>query len=167
MYLHPYFQIGFLCLVFLCLIFLPKIFSEEKEELVTTKQLPSSGEKMSCEALRELTNKEVIENYRPDFLKNPNTNRNLELDCYCPSEEIGIEFQGNQHYQYPNNFHKTFKDFEKQIERDKIKLNLCKENSIHLIHIPYTLVDGVKKKNKYFLIKNFINRNLIDYSIKV
>ncbi len=163
-----YLKISFFVIIFLFLIFIPKIFSEEKEEIdySRVRSQPDSGEKMSCRALRELTEKEVVENYRPDFLKNPNTNRNLELDCYCHDEKIGIEFQGNQHYQYPNNFHRSYKDFEKQIERDKIKNDLCKEEGIHLIHIPYILIDKMKKKEKYDIIKNFINQNLFDYRIK-
>lgn len=40
----------------------------------------------------------ILRNYRPDWLKNPNTNRNLEIDLYLPELDICIEIQGEHHY---------------------------------------------------------------------
>jgi hypothetical protein len=31
---------------------------------------------------------------RPDFLKNPATGRNLEIDCFNNQLKIGLEYQG-------------------------------------------------------------------------
>jgi len=33
-------------------------------------------------------------NYRPDWLKNPKTGRNLEIDIWIPSLKVGIEYDG-------------------------------------------------------------------------
>ncbi len=63
-----------------------------------------------------LTDETFIDNYRPDWLKNPNTKRNLELDRYYPNLKIGFEFNGLQHKK---------KFDEEQWERDKIKKTLC------------------------------------------
>lgn len=61
----------------------------------------------------------------------------LELDCYIPSLRIGFEYDGEQHYNFPNAFHKTKKDFIQQQKRDKRKNKLCKELKIKLIRIRY------------------------------
>ena len=47
-----------------------------------------------------------------------------------------IEYQGKQHYQ-PIKYFGGEEHFEKQVKRDKIKLNYCKEHNIPLLIIPY------------------------------
>jgi len=73
---------------------------------------------------------------RPDFLKNPETGRNLELDGYCHQLRLGFEFNGAQHYVYPNNFHKSTEEFLHQVHRDNFKYKFCKRQGIHLIVVP-------------------------------
>lgn len=72
-----------------------------------------------------------------DCLRNPLTNRKLEIDCYCPELKIGIEADGEYHKVYSHHYHKTRKNFQKQKERDHIKDILCQKNGIKLIRIPY------------------------------
>ena len=90
---------------------------------------------------------------RPDFLKNPSTKRNLELDGYNEKLKLAFEHNGKQHYEFPNTFHKTRDDFEKQIARDAFKNARCQELDIDLINIPYT----VKTKD----LEKFIKRELV------
>lgn len=80
-----------------------------------------------------------FDNCRPNFLKNPETGSNLELDCYNKELKIAAEYQGVQHYRFPNPFHKTKKEFIDQLYRDKIKVKLCEENNVYLIRVPYTV----------------------------
>src|SRR5579884_2904756 len=47
---------------------------------------------------------------RPDFLKNV-TGYNLELDCYCEELKLAVEFQGKQHYEYVQFFHKNKENY--------------------------------------------------------
>ena len=63
---------------------------------------------------------------------------NLELDGYCPYHELAFEYNGIQHYSYMKPFHPTFRHFERQIERDLRKQELCKRYGIILCTIPYT-----------------------------
>lgn len=59
----------------------------------------SYGEKL-CRRLLSMwfPSKVVLYNYRPDWLRNPNTGRNLELDIYYPDLGLAVEFQGFQHH---------------------------------------------------------------------
>lgn len=94
---------------------------------------------------REEECREFLEEYfdkpfpsaRPKFLRNPETGRPLELDGYNPSLNLAFEYNGKQHYKYPNNFHKSKEDFSAQVRRDKIKHHICKQLEIDLIAIPY------------------------------
>ncbi len=66
---------------------------------------------------------EVIYNHRPDWLKNPNTGYNLELDIYFPNLKLGIECNGGMH------------QLESQIQRDNLKQQLCDNYGVRLISI--------------------------------
>jgi len=59
---------------------------------------------------------DFIDNFRPDWLCNPKTGKNLELDRYYPEIGLGIEFNGPQHRR-GNNYY--------QWAKDKIKTKLC------------------------------------------
>jgi len=82
----------------------------------------------------------IVENYRPNWLSNPETGRNLELDFYLPDVKIGIEVQGRQHYEYVPFFHGTEEDFYKQQQRDEIKRELCEQHGVHFYEV-YTIAD--------------------------
>lgn len=58
----------------------------------------------------------------------------LSLDFYLPDYNIGIECQGIQHFE-PIDFFGGEEAFKLQIERDKIKFELCKTNGIQLKYI--------------------------------
>jgi hypothetical protein len=84
---------------------------------------------------------------RPTFLDY------LELDGYAKDIGIAFEYDGEQHYKYIPHFHRNgIEDFHAQIERDLRKRKLCKENSIHLLTIPYTI--------KYKDLENFIHTEM-------
>ena len=63
----------------------------------------------------------------------------MELDGYCEALKLAFEFNGPQHYVFYPKYHKTQMDFLDQLERDKLKLKLCKKHGITLIIVPYTL----------------------------
>lgn len=89
---------------------------------------------------------------RPNYLVNPETGHNLELDCYNEQLKLAVEYNGKQHYFYDEDkkdrFHKTKEDFLALIRRDDYKQRLCQKYKIYLIVVPYT----VKNKD----IPNFI-----------
>ena len=110
-----------------------------------------------CRKILEKIYNKKFPSIRPNWLKNPKTNRNLELDCYNDELKIALEYNGLQHYEFPNSFHKTKEEFENQKERDKIKKKLCKERKINLISVPYYVDDlefFIKEKLKKLKYQN-------------
>src|ERR1035437_5662501 len=61
--------------------------------------LKTSYGELLCRGLltRWFPDRNVLYNYRPDWLKNPETGRNLEIDIYYPDLKLAVEFQGIQH----------------------------------------------------------------------
>lgn len=78
---------------------------------------------------------------RPDFLRNPVTggDYNLELDCYNDQLKLAVEYNGIQHYKFSPFFHKNNEAFLNQKYRDEMKRYKCKEQNIKLIEVPYTI----------------------------
>jgi len=77
------------------------------------------------------SNSTVIRHYRPEILNH------LELDIYIVEKNIGIEYQGQQHF-HPIKAWGGQKSFEELKQRDSLKKNLCKENETKLIEFDYT-----------------------------
>ncbi|MBW1959533.1 MAG: hypothetical protein JRI63_13595 [Deltaproteobacteria bacterium] len=78
-----------------------------------------------------LPDEELIRHYRPGFLDN------LELDIFIPSLNIGIEYQGLQHFE-PIQHWGGETALERTKERDSRKKALCRKNGIDLIYFYYT-----------------------------
>jgi len=72
----------------------------------------------------------------PHWLINEEGNR-LHLDGYCEELSIAFEYHGIQHYEFPNYYHKTREEFEKQLANSRIKRKRCKGNNVTLVEIPY------------------------------
>jgi len=89
------------------------------------------SESLCRSILNNLTNSNFIK-ARPKFLGG------LELDGYCEELKCAFEYNGKQHYYYNKHFHRNgIKDLISQNIRDKIKKQICEENGINLISIPY------------------------------
>ena len=113
----------------------------------------SKGE-AECRRVLQSLFKKPFPSQRPDFLRNPVTggNFNLELDCYNPTLRLAVEYNGIQHYKYTPYFHRSKDYFMNQKYRDDMKRRMCKENGILLIEVPYTIKLG--------MIKEFLVREL-------
>lgn len=79
-----------------------------------------------------------FESIRPDFLKNPKTGRNLELDCYNADLRLALEYDGIQHSKYNKFFHrKGPQQFVDQAKRDLFKDKTVKKMGIDLVRVPH------------------------------
>jgi len=116
----------------------------EYEELV--KSWKKYVKKHSNVSLGEFICKTTLEtifdapfpNKRYKFLENPDTGAPLELDGYNEDLGLAFEFQGDQHSNFPNRYHKTKLDEEKfreQCKRDLFKKQRCTEEKIELLFI--------------------------------
>lgn len=80
-------------------------------------------------------------------------------------QAVWIEYNGRQHYEWIQFFHKTKEEFDKQLLRDKNVREYCKINNILFIEVPYTL--GTLEKVSDFLNRVLLNgepsEEIIDY----
>jgi len=74
--------------------------------------------------------KQVLRHYRPDFLEG------LELDIFIPHLNLGIEYQGLQHFE-PVSHWGGEEAFERTRERDIRKKHLCTLNNVRLVYFSY------------------------------
>jgi very-short-patch-repair endonuclease len=103
--------------------------------------------------LEHLTQKKFV-SIRPQWLKNPKTNRNLEIDCYCEALNVAVEIDGEQHHHFIPWFHKTYETYLKQKENDLIKTKLLRDRGVKLIRIPYSVkTSGLEE----FIIQKLFN----------
>lgn len=101
---------------------------------------PSKGELECLAAAERIYGVKFHRSVWPKWLKNPETGRGLELDVYNEDLKIAIEYHGRQHYQYVKRFHKNgIQDLESQKRRDHHKLDLCDNNNVYLITVPYNV----------------------------
>ena len=98
----------------------------------------SKGE-IECRRFLETIFQVPFPKARPDFLRNPVTSQNLELDCFNPTLRLGVEYNGQQHYNYTSFFHRNKDAATNQKYRDELKRRMCEENGITLIEVPYTI----------------------------
>jgi hypothetical protein len=112
-------------------------FRELQKDKKIEKPQNCKGEELMAEILEKILSSKVRRNYRPSFLRNPETGKNLELDCYNEEYAIAVEYNGVQHYKFPSAFHKTEKEFMDQLYRDRLKKKLCDEAGVYLICVPY------------------------------
>lgn len=124
-------------------------------------------EKMARETFNHLTGEKFIK-CRPTWLEG------LELDGYCKELNLAFEYNGQQHYEYIEFFHRGDNDnFIIQVENDIKKRRILKEKGIYLIDIPYIYTcyneEELDKFIDYELMKFFISRKEIiectDYKI--
>lgn len=110
-----------------------------KGKFKSKAKFTSRGERLCKETMEKIYGV-PFKTVRPDWLKNPETGRNLEIDCYNDDLKIGVEYNGIQHYKWPNFTNQTYENFLGQIRRDDAKFNMCEKNGVYLIIVPYNVI---------------------------
>lgn len=62
----------------------------------------------------------------------------MEYDIGVVSEKLLLEYDGVQHFEYPNFFHRSRSEFNEQIKRDRLKEEIALDNGWNLLRIKYT-----------------------------
>lgn len=91
-----------------------------------------------CKSL--LPNEHVVYDFRCESIKNPDTERALEIDIFYPALSLGIEFNGKQHYEDT-----TFGSYTSQAYRDHNKATIAQSLGIVLVQVPYTQSEFVTR----------------------
>lgn len=109
-----------------------------------------TGHTTSCGCIRskgELKIKQLLNNlniqFQTEYIFQDLPQR--RFDFYLPQLNICIEYDGKQHYDYVNTWHKTIENFNQSIERDKEKNQYCLIHNIPLIRISYTDYDELNE----------------------
>jgi len=109
----------------------------------SSSMFESRGEKLTRDILEnDVFPGRIFASVRPNWLKNPETGRNLELDCYNESLRLAVEVHGKQHYEQVDIMHGSGKAgleaFRKGQQRDSLKRSLCAKRGVRLIEVPYS-----------------------------
>ncbi len=119
-------------------------YYEKSRKQKKKKKIGGSKHEDECRRIFQKLFGKKFKSVRPDFLQNPATGKNLELDGYCPDittplgEGLAFEYDGIQHAQHTPAFHKKgTEEFSYQIKKDQWKDAVCKSKGIMLIRIPH------------------------------
>ena len=132
-------------------------FNITHNKILANRWCPSCEEfshENETKKLAELLLKKPFAKVYPKWLLNSRGNQ-MELDMYNEELKLGIEFNGQQHYEFTKVFHKDEKDLMTRIKDDKKKLQLCKDNGVKLLVVPYDV------NMKEHLLNNFIDMELL------
>jgi predicted transcriptional regulator len=81
-----------------------------------------------------VSQRNYVDNARPDFLAFPMSGEPLEIDRYYPEEKVGVEFNGLQHYR-PTEKYPEEEEYNKRRTRDMFKIGACSEQGVELVVI--------------------------------
>src|SRR3990167_9384012 len=134
-----------------------QVTPKEEKLNIRVNNFTSKGEAMCKQVLEEIYPGHLFYTIRPNWLRNPASGRNLEIDCYNKELCIGVEYNGQQHYDFPNGWHKSHEEFKKVLIHDEYKKKVCKAKGVILVSVPYTLKEYSEIKDH---IINEINKQL-------
>lgn len=128
------------------------VWSTSYNNIRGTKDIGGSG-CPNCRYKSEQCARTILENiFEYEFPKaRPSWLKGLELDGYNESLKLAFEYQGIQHEEFHPHFHRHGKTFEKQVERDKRKKDLCDSLNIKLIIIPSKYTYRNKNNMKVYI----------------
>ncbi len=126
---------------------IPVVIGDDyKGELACPVSLGKGGMKNEkrCRAILEKIYKKDFPTVRPNWLKNPATKRNLEIDCYNHDLKIGLEYSPDSSHTTVGSFHKTKESLLYQMRKDEYKAKKCRQLGITLIIVPSWATSDLK-----------------------
>jgi hypothetical protein len=141
-----------LILIFILILLIIIILALEKKNI--TGAYRSHLEHNVIEILENITGRRFYPAY-PEWLKDPKTGVQLELDGYNEDLKLAVEVQGPGHYR-PYDA-ETILSYNERIERDKLKKKLCQDHGINLLQFDYRI--------PIYVARPYIISRLYDYGI--
>lgn len=89
------------------------------------------------------------------WFKREKSRGHFSVDGYSEDLKLVVEFDGYQHYTFPNVYHRTREEFEYQQETDQLKTQLLAEHNIKLLRIRED-----EPRTKEYLIQRLIMLNV-------
>lgn len=96
----------------------------------------------------------IVISVHPRWLISPETGALLEYDACVIPKKLFIEYNGIQHVEFPNYFHRTRAEFNAQQLRDKIKLEAAYQHGWRLLVLDH------QTKMDYGTVKGIVEREL-------
>lgn len=90
------------------------------------------------------------------FLRDPNTKEYIPLDCYNEELKIGARYLGIEHWHWPNFTGSTEDQHEYQMDLDELVVDMCDDNGVYLITVPYE----VHRNDIYDFVEYYIPENV-------
>jgi len=115
---------------------LPTVQQQGKVYTPTVPRERSRHEVRCNEILEEYYGRPFAPIWHPQIV-NPKTGYLLELDCYNEDLKLAVEYNGIQHYHWPNYTGMSEVDFQLLVVRDAYKKRRCAELGIYLIVVPH------------------------------
>ena len=95
----------------------------------------SASERRFKKALEKEMGCEFQSGVHPKWLVNEVTRCTMELDLYNEEKGLAVEYDGPQHYEFPNGYHKSEAEFVALQNRDRQKDVACEERMITLVRV--------------------------------
>jgi len=120
--------------------------------------LSNKSETKIASYLSEALNIEVVQGTHPiEYTEGDGRNYPLQIDILIPELNIAVEYDGYQHYTYPNFYHKTKDAYDALLKRDKFKNSWCESNGIKLIRIKESEFNvGLKLEDQQEFLDNLV-----------
>ena len=99
-----------------------------------TSTTSSASELRFKDALKEMGCK-FQSGVHPEWLVNEVTKCTMELDLYNEEKKLAVEYDGPQHYEFPNGYHKSEAEFHAQQNRDRQKDATCARLGVTLLRV--------------------------------
>lgn len=111
------------------------------------------GERV-CRLIFETIFKNKFPKIRPDWLKSPTSNQNLELDGYCEPLGIAFEYNGEQHYSDNTIYTRS--------QYDLFKIQKCQSKNVKLF-----IIKEIKNIPSYNNIVDEIRLQAANFSLEI
>lgn len=94
------------------------------KDVFLNNRVSTNAQKIKSYLIERFGEDKVKTEHTWDWFVNPETGYHLYVDYFVPSENLIIEYDGQQHFRYIEFFHKNYETYLEQVKRDQMKDDL-------------------------------------------